>query len=39
MTAVAGSPDVHLISKAFWGFTAHVVKDLSWRETENFSLK
>nr|DAV94985.1 MAG TPA: hypothetical protein [Caudoviricetes sp.] len=39
MTAAAGSQGVHLISKAFWGFTAHAVKDLSWRETENFSLK
>lgn len=39
MTAVAGSLDVHLISKAFWEFTAHAAKDLSWRGTGNFSLK
>lgn len=39
MTAAEGSPGVHLISKAFWGFTVHAVKDLSWRGTENFSLK
>ncbi len=39
MTAAAGSLGVHLISKVFWGFTAHAVKDLSWRETGNFSLK
>ena len=39
MTAVAGSLDVHLINKVFSGFTAHAVKDLSWRETGNFSLK
>lgn len=39
MTAVACSLDVHLISKVFWEFTAHAVKDLSWRGTGNFSLK
>lgn len=39
MTAVAGSQGVHLINKAFWEFTAHAVKDLSWRGTGNFSLK
>lgn len=39
MTAAEGSPGVHLINKAFWGFTAHAVKDLSWRGTGNFSLK
>lgn len=39
MTAVAGSQGVHLISKVFWGFTVHAVKDLSWRMTVNFSLK
>lgn len=39
MTAVAGSQGVHLINKAFWEFTVHAVKDLSWRGTGNFSLK
>lgn len=39
MTAVAGSQGVHLISKVFWGFTAHAVKDLSWQGMGNFSLK
>lgn len=39
MTAAADRLGAHLINKAFWGFTAHAVKDLSWRGTENFSLK